>query len=189
MPHQRLLQRKSKLQTMDHKDHFFVGKIVKKFSFKGVLLAKVESDNPEELINMESVFVDLNGKLVPFFIEEIALHKSELLRIQFEDVYDEPSAEALIGCDLYLPLDLLPKLSGNNFYYHEIIGFQVIDTKYGEVGSIVSVNDRTAQALFEIINQGKEILIPIIDEFIVSIDRESKILTVQTPDGLLDLYR
>ena len=95
----------------------------------------------------------------------------------------------MIGCDLYLPLDLLPKLSGNNFYYHEIIGFQVIDTKYGEVGSIVSVNDRTAQALFEIINQGKEILIPIIDEFIVSIDRESKILTVQTPDGLLDLYR
>ena len=65
----------------------------------------------------------------------------------------------------------------------------MIDTKYGEVGSIVSVNDRTAQALFEIINQGKEILIPIIDEFIVSIDRESKILTVQTPDGLLDLYR
>ena len=173
---------------MDHKDHFFVGKIVKKFSFKGVLLIKLDTDKPEEFINMESVFVDLNGTLVPFFIEEIALHKTELLRIQFEEVYDEQTADSLIGCNLYLPLDLLPKLTGNKFYYHEIIGFTVMDQIHGNIGQITGVNDQTAQALFEINYQGKEILIPVIDEFIVSVNREEKTLHVKTPEGLLELY-
>ncbi len=173
---------------MNHKDHFFVGKIVKKFSFKGVLLVKLDTDNPEEFVQMESVFVDLNGNLVPFFIEEIALHKTELLRIQFEDVYDEATADSLIGCDLYLPLNLLPKLTGNQFYYHEVIGFTVIDQTRGNIGQILGVNDQTAQALFEIIYEGKEILIPIIDEFISSVDKENKTITVKTPEGLLDLY-
>ena len=173
---------------MNHKDHFFVGKIVKKFSFKGVLLVKLDADNPEEFIHMESVFVDLNGTLVPFFIEDLALHKTELLRIQFEDVYDEPTADALIGCDLYLPLSLLPKLTGNKFYYHEVIGFTVIDQTHGDIGQIIGVNDQTAQALFEINYRNKEILIPIIDEFILSVDRNNKTITVKTPDGLLELY-
>ncbi len=173
---------------MDHKDHFFVGKIVKKFSFKGVLLVKLDTDNPEEFIDMESVFVDLNGTLIPFFIEELALHKSELLRVQFEDVYDEQTADSLIGCDLYLPLNLLPKLTGNKFYYHEIIGFTVMDQTHGNIGQITGVNDQTAQALFKISYQGKEILIPVIDEFILSVDRAHKTITVKTPDGLLELY-
>lgn len=173
---------------MNHKDHFFVGKIVKKFSFKGVLLVKLDADDPEEFINMESVFVDLNGTLVPYFIEDIALHKTELLRIQFEDVYDEATADSLIGCDLYLPLNLLPKLTGNQFYYHEVIGFTVIDQTHGNIGQIIGVNDQTAQALFEINYRGKEILIPVIDEFISSVDRDNKTIRVQTPEGLLDLY-
>ncbi len=173
---------------MDHKDCFFVGKIIKKFSFKGVLLVKLDTDEPEEYTKMESVFVDLNGTLVPFFIEELALHKTELLRVQFEDVYDEQTADSLIGCDLYLPLDFLPKLTGNKFYYHEIIGFTVVDRQRGNIGTIMSVNDQTAQALFEINCQGKEILIPIIDEFIDAVDRDNKTIVVHTPDGLLDLY-
>ena len=128
---------------MDHKDCFFVGKIIKKFSFKGVLLVKLDTDEPEEYTKMESVFVDLNGTLVPFFIEELALHKTELLRVQFEDVYDEQTADSLIGCDLYLPLDFLPKLTGNKFYYHEIIGFTVVDRQRGNIGTIMSVNDHS----------------------------------------------
>jgi 16S rRNA processing protein RimM len=173
---------------MHHKDHFLVGKIVKKFSFKGVILVKLDTDDPESFIKMESVFVDLNGSLIPFFIEDIALHKTELLRIQFEDVNNEQAAGALIGCNLYLPLDLLPKLSGNKFYYHEIIGFSVIDKSHGNIGTITGVNDQTAQALFEISHGDNEILIPIIDEFILEVNREEKTISVSTPDGLLELY-
>lgn len=108
---------------------------------------------------MESVFVELHKKLIPFFIESCSLHKSELLRIKFEEVETEADANALLGSHLYLPLEALPKLTGNQFYYHEIIGFTVKDKDFGEVGIISSVNDTTAQALFVIDRKGTEILI------------------------------
>jgi 16S rRNA processing protein RimM len=173
---------------MQKEDCFFVGKIVKKFSFKGELLVKLDTDEPEQFIEMESVFVELHKNLIPFFIKESSLHKSELLRVKFEEVDTEEAADALLGKDLYLPLDLLPKLTGNQFYYHEIIGFQVVDVAYGPVGIITGVNDSTAQPLFEIDHEGKEVLIPVNDQFIVKVDRAHKTIHLNTPEGLIDLY-
>ncbi|EDP71208.1 16S rRNA-processing protein [Flavobacteriales bacterium ALC-1] len=90
--------------------------------------------------------------------------------------------------ELYLPLDLLPKLDGDKFYFHEVIGFTIKDENYGEVGVLRGINDSTAQALFEIDRDGVEILIPMNDEFIVKVDREHKTIIVNTPVGLIDLY-
>ena len=173
---------------MRKEDCFFLGKIVKKYSFKGELLVTLDTDQPEMYTEMESVFVEVNHNLVPFFIESASLHKSRMLRIQFEDVYTEAEADDLLGSELYLPLDLLPPLEGNKFYFHEIIGFKVTDLNKGSIGVISGVNDQTSQALFEIDFEGREILIPINDEFIVKLDREAKTISLNTPEGLIDLY-
>ena len=173
---------------MKKEECFFLGKIVKKYSFKGEVLAKLDTDEPELYDGLESVFIDLKGNLVPFFIEHAQLHKSELLRIQFEDVVTEEDADALLKSDLYLPLSFLPKLADDKFYFHEIIGFSVIDENFGEVGEITGVNDTTAQALFEIDRDGTEILIPINDHFIKKVDKVNKTILVDTPEGLIDLY-
>jgi 16S rRNA processing protein RimM len=173
---------------MQKKDCFYLGTIVKKFSFKGELLAKLDTDEPELYEDLDAIFIDLRGTMVPFFIESSQLHKSDLLRIKFEDVNTEADADALIKAELYLPLAALPKLSGNKFYFHEVIGFQIIDENFGPTGIIVSINDTTAQALFEIEHNGKEILIPINDEIITKVDREQKTITVKAPDGLIELY-
>lgn len=169
-------------------DCFFVGKIVKKYSFKGELLIKLDTDEPEMFEDMDSVFIDLRNNLVPFFVESSQLHKSELLRIKFEDVDNEQDADALLKCDLYLPLELLPELGEDKFYFHEIIGFTVEDVNFGNVGIIKSVNDATAQALFEIDRDGIEILIPMNDAFIKKVDKKNKLIVVGTPEGLIDLY-
>lgn len=173
---------------MQKEECFFVGKIVKKFSFKGEVLVKLDTDEPEQFTEMESVFVEQHKSLIPFFIEDISLHKSALLRIKFEEVTSEADADAIMGAKLYLPLDFLPELSGNQFYYHEIIGFTIIDTNFGEVGTIVSVNDSTAQHLFVIDHKGTEVLIPINDDIIQAVDRKSKTVKVTAPEGLIDLY-
>ncbi|MDG1397443.1 MAG: ribosome maturation factor RimM [Polaribacter sp.] len=173
---------------MRKEDCFYLGKIVTKYSFKGEVVIKLDTDEPELYKNMESVYVDFGNNLVPFFIDKSSLHKGNQLRVQFEDVYSEEEADSILKCGIYLPLDLLPKLDGDKFYFHEVIGFTVIDINFGEVGSIVHVNDKAAQPLFEIDREGKEIFIPMIDDFIKKVDRENKQIQVETPEGLIQLY-
>lgn len=173
---------------MRKQDCFYLGKIAKKFSFKGEVLVYLDTDEPELYENLESVFVDYNGQLVPFFIEAAFLHKNDFLRVKFEDSESEEDADRLIGSELYLPLDLLPKLEGNKFYYHEVIGFEVVDAKQGIIGTLVRINDSNYQALFEIDSNGIEVLVPMIDQFIEKVDRENKKLILNIPAGLVDLY-
>ncbi|WP_405200330.1 ribosome maturation factor RimM [Christiangramia sp. LLG6405-1] len=173
---------------MTKEDCFYLGRIVAKFSFKGEVLIKLDTDEPELYTEMESVFVEYNENLVPFFIERSYLHKSTLLRAKIEDIDTEQDAEDMIGAELYLPLEQLPQLPDDKFYFHEIIGFDVIDQQHGNIGTIVSINDTTAQALFEIDKDGKQILIPMNDEFIEKVDKKNKEIKVITPEGLVDLY-
>lgn len=173
---------------MRKQDCFYLGKVAKKFSFKGELLVYLDTDEPELYENLESVFVDFNGQLVPFFIEDAFLHKNDFLRVKFEDCNSEEEADRLIGSELYLPLNLLPKLEGNKFYYHEVEGFEVVDITLGSVGTLVRINDSNYQALFEIDHQGTEILVPMIDQLIEEVDRENKKLILNIPAGLVDLY-
>lgn len=173
---------------MQKKDCFYLGKIVKKHSFKGEVVIKLDTDEPNLYQNLESVFVDLGNNLVPFFIEKASLSRSTMFRVKFEDVDSEADADAIMRAGIYLPLNLLPELSGNKFYYHEVIGFIIVDKNFGEVGTLVHINDKAAQPLFEIENGDKEIFIPMIDNFIKKVDRINKIIEVETPKGLIEIY-
>jgi len=177
---------------MRKEDCFYLGKIAKKFSFKGEVLIYLDTDEPELYEDMESVFVKFNKVLVPFFIKNSSLHKNDFLRVQFEDVDTEEEADSIMNCEVYLPLTMLPKLTGNQFYYHEVIGFEIEDLRLGIFGKIVSINDSTAQPLFEVINGSEgsevEILIPMIDAFLVKIDRENKKVIMDLPEGLVEMY-
>jgi 16S rRNA processing protein RimM len=173
---------------MRKEDCFYLGKIAKKFSFKGEVLVYLDTDEPELYENMESVFVEFNNNLVPYFISSSSLHKNDFLRVHFEDVNTEEEANSIINCDIYLPLSMLPKLEGIKFYFHEVIGFEIEDKRLGIFGKIVSINDTTAQPLFEVLNGNVEILVPMIDQFLVKIDRENKKVIMDLPEGLVEMY-
>lgn len=174
---------------MDKSACFYLGKIVSKYSFKGEVLVKLDTDEPEAYENMESVFVRLSAhNLVPFFIKSCRLHKSALLRIDFEEINDEAGADSIMGSELFLPLEFLPELTGNKFYFHEVIGFALQDSIHGNIGNISGVNDTTSQALFVVEKDGKELLIPINDDIITKVDRDNQVIYVITPEGLVDLY-
>ena len=173
---------------MRKEECFYLGKIVSKYSYKGEVLAKLDTDEPELYENLESVFISLGNNLVPFFIRRCRLHKSNLLRIDFEEVNEEADADRIMGSELFLPLSFLPKLEGDKFYFHEVIGFTVVDSVHGNIGIVQSVNDTTSQALFEVLKGDKQLLIPINDQIITKVDRETKTIQVTTPEGLVDLY-
>ncbi|WP_086477720.1 ribosome maturation factor RimM [Arenibacter amylolyticus] len=173
---------------MTKEECFYLGKIVSKYSYKGEVLIKLDTDEPELYEELESVFVSLGNNLVPFFIERSRLHRSSLLRVRFEEVADESDADKVMGSEIYLPLSFLPKLKGNKFYYHEVIGFAMEDKVHGNIGIIESVNDSTPQALFEVKKGEKQLLIPVRDEIIVQVNRDEKTIFVDTPEGLVDLY-
>jgi len=167
---------------------FYLGKIAKKFSFKGEVLIYLDTDEPEIYQEMESVFVELGKNLIPFFIEKSQMHKGDWLRVKFEDIDTEEQAEEILGCEIYLPLSFLPELEDDKFYYHEIEGFDVIDVRLGKIGTVTRINDSNAQPLFEIDFNGKEILVPMIDNFILEVNKKEKYLKLDTPPGLVDLY-
>lgn len=173
---------------MRKEECFYLGKIVRKYSFKGEVLIKLDTDEPELYKELESVLVDYNNNLIPFFIQQSGLHKSTLLRVRFDDVDTEEKADELIGLEVYLPLSFLPELDDDQFYYHEIIGFTAEDVNFGKIGIVKGVNDSAAQALFEIERDGKQILIPVNDDFIKKVDKKNKVLLLDTPVGLIDLY-
>jgi len=173
---------------MRKEECFYLGKIVKKYSFKGEVLIKLDTDEPQLYTKMESVFVNFNNDLIPFFIEKSSLHKSELLRVQFDDVDTDEKADEIIGLEIYLPLSFLPELADDKFYYHEIIGFTAQDVNFGKIGIVKGVNDSGSQALFEIDRDGIEILIPLNDDFIEKVDKKNKILFLDTPEGLIELF-
>lgn len=171
---------------MTKEECYLLGKITKPFGIKGQVIMFLDVDTPADYADLDSAFVEVKGSLVPYFfhVDSISGNKAT---VTFEDVTPD-EARALVGNDLYLPLDLLPKLTGNKFYFHEVVGFRVVDEEYGDIGVIASVIDYPAQPLFQIMNNGTEILVPIVDPVIVKVDRTLKTIFIKAPTGLIDLY-
>jgi len=172
---------------MRKEDCFYLGKITKTHGFKGNLILHLDTDEPELYENLESVFIERDGMLVPFFFEFAQPYSKGKLLVKFEGISPE-EAEKLVNRRAYLPLETLPDLAGTDFYYHEITGFSVIDTQHGEIGIIQNVNDSGAQALFEVKFGDKDLLIPVVDEWILEVNRDEKFIKMETPEGLIELY-
>ena len=172
---------------MRKEDCFFLGTVVAKYSFKGEVLIKLDTDDPETYLSLQSFLLEDESRLIPSFTTKVQLHKSQLLRVSVEGVKSEKQADLMIGKSVYLPLDQLPKLDEDQFYFHEIIGFEVIDSLQGQIGTITGVNDRSSQVLLEVEYNYRQILIPLVDELIQQLDKQKKQLYLSIPEGLLDL--
>lgn len=167
---------------------FFLGKIVKTNGLKGDLSVFLDVDDLNDYADLDSVFVERKRSLVPYFIESIQIRNNGAV-VHFEDVDTLEDAQDLVGSCLYLPLDVLPPLDGNRFYYHEVIGFEVEDINEGALGVLREINDNSAQAILCIDHpSGKEVMIPLVDQFLVEVDREGRKLKVAAPEGLVDFY-
>ncbi|MDI9859801.1 MULTISPECIES: ribosome maturation factor RimM [Flectobacillus] len=172
---------------MTKEDCFELGKITKTHGVKGEVILWLDVDFPEDYEEMDSVFLEVRGELVPFFMDSYQLRGNRAI-VKFEDCDTFEKAEELLNLQAFLPLEVLPELDGEQFYYHEVIGFQVIDEKLGALGLVQTVYAMQAQDLLVMSYQNKEVLIPVDPEIVLGADKEAQTLQVNLPEGLLDVY-
>lgn len=170
-------------------DCYQLGYVVKTHGLHGELSIMLDVDFPDAYQNLESVFVATSGSdtLVPFFVEHTAVRQNKAL-IKFEEIDTIEEAETLLKARLYLPLERLPSLEDDQFYYHEIIGYTVEDQQQGTLGTVRDVYESTGQDMIVMQYREKEVLIPINDDIVPRVDKKQSIVYVALPEGLLDIY-
>lgn len=167
-------------------DCYQLGAVIKTHGLHGELSILLDVDFPEDYQNLESVFLLQSGKLVPFFVDTIQTNKGKAL-VKFEDINTLDEARALVKSELYLPTTSLPKLPKGKYYYHDLTGCEVFEENQ-LIGIAKEVIDLSSNKLLSVDVDGKEILIPMMDEIMLSVDTEAKKIMVKLPEGLVDLY-
>lgn len=166
---------------------FKIGQFAKPHGIKGELALVTTSDVFDDSDD-PYVVVEIDGILVPFFIEEYRYKSDTVTLVKLEKIDTEEAAREFAGRDVYYPLDEVEEsyLIGD-ITWDSLIGYTVTDPRYGELGRITDVDDTTLNVLLKIDRDGEEWLLPAADELITAADHSTKRLTVSLPEGLLDL--
>ncbi len=171
---------------MGFEDCYQLGYVQKTHGLQGGVSLFIDADLPETYKNLESVLLNQSGQLVPFFISELSIRGNSAIA-KFEDIASIEDAKNLTGLELWLPLDRLPPLKADQYYYHELPGFAVIDGDQ-TIGSVANVHQMPNCDLLAVDYRGTEILIPIQEEIILKVNKTNKEIHVKLPEGLIDVY-
>ncbi|WP_207421826.1 ribosome maturation factor RimM [Desertivirga brevis] len=172
---------------MKLEDCFYIGYITKTKGLKGEVQIYFEFSDYEDL-ELDSVFIEINGKLIPYFTAASKLHTNSTGYFYFEDIDTVEKAEKLIRKKIYLPNSKKPEREEGDFYYEDLVGYTVKDEQAGELGEITEVLEYPQQFIAVVPYKFREVMFPLNDDIIVSIDEETSVLEVKLPEGLIDIY-
>ncbi|MCU4174709.1 ribosome maturation factor RimM [Carboxylicivirga sp. N1Y90] len=167
-----------------------VGVLVKAHGVNGELVLRLFEEFSIDHVDVEFLFIDMDGGLVPYYLEEAREKKQADVLIKLALVDNDKSTEQLIDMPVYVKM----KDTSNDeeeveepFSAYQLVGYQTEAVGLGQLGEIVAIKDIAKNPLFEIDYQGRELLIPIVEDFIVKIDDEKQIIVFKLPEGLVDL--
>ena len=164
-----------------------IGKIGKPHGVNGEVAFHFD-DDVFDRTEAQYLILEIDGILVPFFMDEYRFKTDETALVRFADIDTQDKARTLTGCDVYFPREHSDS-DPDSLSWAEIVGYRVVDAATGhEVGEIRSVDDSTINTLFELATDGgDDLLVPASDELISHIDTERHTITMQLPEGLLEL--
>lgn len=167
---------------------FKIGKIGKPHGVKGEVSLMFE-DDVFDRVDADYLVLLIDGILVPFFFEEYRFKSGETALVKFCDIDSKEQAQELTGCDVYFSRKLAEE-SQDAMSLNEAENFSLLDANNDNrlIGTVKSVDYSTVNTLFNVETpDGKEIMIPASEDFIIDVDTERHIIVVDLPEGLLDL--
>lgn len=167
-------------------DVYQIGKLGKPHGVKGELSFMFD-DDVFDTTDCDYLVLDMEGILVPFFLEEYRFKSNETALVKFEGIDSQERARGLTGHKVYFPRHLAEEQ--NTASWAEIIGYQLINDADGQpMGTIRSVDDTTTNILFEVeAPNGHTLLVPAAEELIMAVNKQKREITLAVPDGLMNL--
>ncbi len=172
---------------MTTEDCFRVGTILKPKGLKGELHLYVDFEGLGD-IKFSTIFIETTGKLVPYFVSSIKYLQKNAAYLVLEDIDTIEKASLLVKKHIYLPNKLKPKKKKSEFTLMDLVGFTAIDEDEGELGVITDIHEYPKQLIAAVTFKNCEVLFPLNEEIIKGIDVVKEIVTVDLPEGLLDIY-
>lgn len=164
-------------------DVYKIGRIGKAHGVKGEMTFNF-NDDVFDRVDAEYLILEVDGILVPFFMEEYRFRSDSTALVKFEDIDTQDRARELTNCDVYFPRELSDN-DEEEISWSFLVGFSIVDAQSGKnVGTIASIDDNTMNILFEL-EDGT--LIPASEELIRDIDKDNKTITIALPEGILEL--
>lgn len=159
---------------------------MKPHGLKGQVTIALDPDAPDDFTSIDTLFLDIHNKLLPYFIEHISL-KGNRAFLKLEDVDSPEAAQAISRSAIYLPKSTRPRSGRGDFYDDEVVGFVIVDSQLGELGRVVEVVRAGANRLLSVHDGEREVLIPLNSPFIEAVNKGRKRISVTLPDGFLDI--
>lgn len=161
-----------------------IGLIGKAHGVKGELSIQID-DDVFDRVDAEYLVLKLDGIFVPFFMEEYRFKSDSVALVKFEGVDTQERARELTGVEVYFPRELAERDEEAELSYAALVGYTLIDNNSGKpVGTIAYVDEQTINIMFEL-EDGR--LIPASEELIVDVDQKNRTITLDIPEGILDL--
>ena len=169
------------------KDVYRIGRIGKPHGVKGEMNFMF-TDDVFDRTDSDYLIIEVEGLLVPFFIEEYRFRSDETALLKLCDIDTQEQARQFTNYEVFFERSKADT-PADELTWAQIVGFQIVDENNGKiVGKIVAVDDSTENILFEIeTTKGHQALIPAHDSLIRNIDSPSQTITMMIPDGLLAL--
>lgn len=146
------------------------------------------TDDIFDRVDCDYLICLLDGIFVPFFIEEYRFRSDTTALVKLEGIDTSEKARMFTNVEVYFPTKFVDEADEPaNLSWNYFVGFKVKDKKHGDLGTVVEVDDSTVNTLFVIDHDGDELLIPAQEEFIVKMDGKKKLMTVDLPEGLVNL--
>jgi 16S rRNA processing protein RimM len=171
---------------MNKEDYYPVGFIMKPHGLKGEVTVSLNPDSPADWNSLEVIFIEKSNTLVPYFIEHVSARTDKAF-VKLEDVSTPEQAALLKNHSLFLPKNERPKLNAGDFYDDEIMGYDIVDETMGRLGSVKEIERAGMNRFLILDHHGKEVMIPAQPPLVKSINRSKKKITVNLPEGFLDI--